>query len=322
MVKFVRSLLVFCGLFASFGAFALHTVQSEFEGPVYIKSWQHWQPSWNVERDLSIPPLYKIIRGWDGAHTPTVVFEWTLAQPGDQARLVCEGKKRKGQWDFETYKTEFPLSSVNLHAHKYFLFTGDGCVDASGKSVTERISVEVIRKGEVAFAYSVVPMYVRGSKTFGYNEVPAYMAHAGSGTIHVATEISDQSPDYWDGVRVEPVVKFLDSTSLGKGSVVGLHRHRGSQEIYWADVGELRVQNGVAGVVGNTYRNVRLWDPTTREFREVDEVRGEGGWIETRILEHGEKGIIVPNIKNENVIYFHGVQSLRDCAFWTAGSRN
>lgn len=322
MEKFARSLFVALALIYSFNASALHTVQSEFEGPVYIKSWQHWQPSWNVERDLSIPPVFKILRGWDGARTPAVVFEYVLAEPGDQAVMVCEGKRRKGQWDFERYQKEFPLVSVNLHAHKYFLFEGDGCVDEKGKNVTEKISVKVIRKGGVAFEYSVTPMYVRSAETFGYNEVPAYMAHAGSGAIHVATEISDASPDFWDGVKVEPRVNFLDSTYVKKDGVVGLHRHRGSQEMYWADKGMLRVQNGVAGVAGNSYRNVRLWDPSSKEYREVDEVRAEGGWIETRVLEHGEKGIIVPNLANENVVYFHGVQALQDCAFWTAGARN
>lgn len=322
MVRFARSLLVCLSLVYSLGASALHTIQSEFEGPVYIKSWQHWQPSWNVERDLSLPPVFKIIRGWDGTHQPTLVFEYVQAEGGDQAILVCEGKRRQGQWNFERYKTEFPVAGVNMHAHRYFVFTGDGCVDEKGKSVTERISVQVIRKGQVVFNYSVVPMYVRGPQTFGYNEVPAYMAHAGSGTIQVATEISDDSPDYWDSVLVEPRIRFQDSTKLGKGSIVGLHRHRGSQEIYWADVGLIRVQNGVAGVVGNSYRNVRLWDPSKKDFREVDEVRAEGGWIETRILDHGEKGIIVPNLQNENVVYFHGVEALQDCAFWTAGARN
>ena len=57
-------LVLTCSLF-TFAAFADFQEQSRFIGPLNLRVWNHWQPSWNVESNPT-RQVFTLVRSIDG----------------------------------------------------------------------------------------------------------------------------------------------------------------------------------------------------------------------------------------------------------------
>jgi len=322
----MKLILLGLGFFGS-TLLAAARIQSEFRGPVALSVWQHWQASWNVERDRSFPETFRLTRGWEESQKPFVDFYWEGSLPGDIAFLTCEGLRRKGEWEVEPFRSQIWEARARLDSGKsHFDFAEvESCLDIGGKSLATKLIVQVRRDNQMVFEYALIPMYVRG-KDLGYwdNQIVAYSAHAGAGSIRVSTQLAgEQGWDTWDGTRVEPRLTFGDLNHMTEGSEIGLHRHVTNQEMYLVAEGKLKVENGVAPLTGNSARKVRrLFDAVTGEFRDVEQFQAEGGWIESRVIEPQQFSLIVPHPGNGGTVYFHGARAVTPCAFWTMGARN
>lgn len=307
-------------------ATAEYKIQSRFVGPVNLKVWKHWQPSWNVEDDTSNFrfALYRSASGEKGKVTLSLFNEKESDVTG---QLECEAYKRTEQWKVEKKlgKTLTATGTRAPHGELEFAFEGaDDCIDVAGKNLTQKILVRVVNnKGKGIFEYSVMPMYVRGKNhTYWNNEIPPYTAHGGSGKISVATMLAGEAGwDTWNGTVVKPELLFADRNTMKAGAVIGMHRHEANQEAYVIESGQAEMIMGIAQKHGEIRKTQKVWDGDGNK-QDTDEFSAAGGWKEIRYLEPGEMAIIVPNKEHKDTVYFHGIRAATDLVFWTMGSRN
>lgn len=306
--------------------FAAFQEQSRFVGPLELKVWKHWQPSWNVEAETS-PRGFSLIRSIDGERGQVSLTLYDQRKTELKGILRCEALKRTDTWKVEL-KTGREFSTVNFQnpqGDAQFIWdNSDDCVDVSEKNITQKLSVRVTDKqGKELFSYSVSPMYVRGkNQSYWNNPISSFSAHAGTGNISIATLLSGENGwDQWNGTLVKPILSFADRNTMKAGALVGLHRHEANQEIYLIESGQAEMVMGVAARVSDSYKTMRPWDEKG-EKKETDEFAAQGGWKETRFLNPAEAAIIVPSPTDKNTVYFHGINARTDVVFWTMGSRN
>lgn len=317
------SLTIFLALF--FPCASLAGVQSEFRGPVRLKVWQHWQQSWNVEDVTADNAQFFFERGTENG-VPYIQLRYRNSAGQDlKARIRCDGYVRTALWNVAE-KTGNPYAIVGRRDGEWNIFrlaNAPECLDKAGDRIVTRVEMEVFSGARQVFAYQLKPMYVRGSKSHYWNNpIDPFSAHGGFGQVSVATAMSGESGwDKWNGVLVKPTLDFVDRNTMTAGSLVGLHRHQTNQELYFIEMGQMKMLAGVANRSGANYTALRLWDGSGR-VQETTEFQAAGGWIEERILEAGEVSVIVPAGLQKDTIYFHGIQALTNATFWTMGAKN
>lgn len=299
-------------------------VESRFVGPVDLRVWRHWQPSWNVE-NLTTEPQFELIRGIGGDHGAYVLLRVRRTDGPLTAHLFGAALVRKGDWEMET--RDIPpraLSGTPVDGWTEFVFRASGeFFDINERRLVTRISFVVEREGERVFAYDLAPMFARGKNQASWNNpIPAYSAHGGSGAINVAT-LFDQSKgwDNWMGTPVAPRLAYFERNTLQAGAIINLHRHEANQEIWLVDEGAFVVMNGVAARASDTYQTERRWDESGAR-QMTDEFKANGGWIETRPVLPSDFTVIVPNAQQINTVFFHGIRAVTDGAFFTLGEKN
>jgi len=324
MIKLFFSLLV-----VTSSAFGAGKIQSRFLGPTSLHVWKHWQPSWNVAQ-ASHNYEFELVRS---ENRPEVRLSmYALSGPKYRAYLTCESWVRTGLWSVErkTGETHGVEATVDTdHGTVSFEWpNAKECLDQSEKNLTQKIDFRVeTKEGKEVYRSTVLPMYVRGKNAVYWNNpTDPYKAHAGqgkNGDLLVGNMMSGEREwDVWNGVVVKPLLNFVDRNTMKKGTDVGLHRHEANQEAYLIESGEGEMTMGVAERKGANYTGRRA-DDRDGPLKDVEEFAAKGGWIEIRNLVAGDMAIIVPDSKQKDTVFFHGMRALTsDVVFWTMGSRN
>lgn len=74
------------------------TIQSRFVGPVRLAVWQHWQPSWNVERDSTFPIRFELVRGTASNGSAFTRLIYSGSEASLRVRLAGRAFFRTGEY--------------------------------------------------------------------------------------------------------------------------------------------------------------------------------------------------------------------------------
>lgn len=297
-------------------------VQSRFVGPVDLNVWRHWQPSWNVE-NVTREIQFELIRGEDALGRPYVRLRYRSTRPGLTAHIGARIVERDGNWGVRerTLLDLPPVPGVTGAEWTDFWFEGTAdLIDRDDVRAVTQIGFTIFDHEREIYHYGLEPMFARGR--YWNNPIEGYSAHAGSGSISVATYFdAEKGWTEWNGQRVAPELAYIERNTLSADAVIGLHRHERNQEIWQVERGLFVVHNGMAARAAPTISNERPWDGTGKLVR-TDEFPARGGWIESRHLGPGELSMIVPNPKQNDNVQFHGIRALTEGVFWTMGKKN
>lgn len=308
--------------------FATDLVQSEFRGPVDLRVWKHMQDSWNVEEVPGSSPEFILRRGKEVGQKKTVGFlelQYTaVAEAGLRVRFSGTAYKRFGPRGTKLEAVSvLEASSFVVGGASVFRIEAPEYVDEPGTRIVTEIEFEILRGSDCIYHYSVLPMYVRGSQNQYWQEViDPYRAHAGKGVIEVAsTSSSETNLDYWNGQRVQPSLSSIELFTVGRGSMIGLHRHVSNQEMWLINEGQFMVSHGMAKRVSDIQQVVRKWD-STGKIQSVDEFSAKSLYIEQRKLSSKEYVVIVPDPKETSSFCLHGLVALSEGSFFSMGTKN
>ncbi len=308
-------------------AFGAIEVQNIFEGPVKFAVWQHWQPSWNVEREPLDPKFRLEIGRADTKGFVRLAFRKHLSTDLT-ASFWGESWERTGEYEDESKTiTEQKVAGTRIGDGWEFLLSDDEAfLDVSGKRIVTKINFRISdASGNPIYEYGIIPVYVRGSTNFHWSTaIDPYLAHVGRGKIGVANGTTSENPskmDHWNGVLVRPSLQFIDRNILDAGAKIGLHRHEANQEMWLVENGQVLVSHGMAPIIEYDQKVDRIWN-SKGEKRTVTQHIAEGGWIEERTLRRGEYAIIVPNPAHRGNVCAHGLLAVTRSTTFTMGAKN
>jgi hypothetical protein len=318
---------LFVGLFFVVRAEADDIIQSRFIGPVRLAVWEHWQPSWNIERDTSFPAKFELVRGAKGPSGPAFT-RLTYFGEEKNLRVRMSGRAFYRTGEYSDSEKDIPTVEINgdwREGKTLFELNDDRFMDISGKQIVTRISFDIFAGSESILSYQLVPMYVRGSRNFHWEtETDPYMAHAGAGEIEISngTTTDDEPPvDFWNGTLVRPELRFIDRNRLGAGGRIGLHRHVSNQEMWLVESGNIIASHGMAPMTSESPMRVERQWSSRGDTKTVTQFHAQGGWIEERAMQTGEYFVIVPNGDINNVC-FHGLLATSRSITFTMGRKN
>jgi hypothetical protein len=306
----------------------MDVIQGEFSGPVNLKIWKHWQQSWNVEYQSPDSWTFQLIRGFTSDGQALVKVHFKTSATGLTATIQSELAVRSGEWDMsKKIGTALTASGQSTQPGiTDFEFVGaDEFLDISEKQFVNSIRITITKTTGTLFDQTLLPMYVRGKQgVYWNNAIDSYRAHAGGGSIQVATASAAERPQFelWNGISVQPTLNFIERNTLSAGAIIGLHRHEENQEMYLMESGSAMMRMGVAPVSSEVYKTRRQWDGSSSTMTDTDEFQARGGWIESRVLTAGQYSVIVPDPKSKNSVYFHGIEAVTPTLFWTMGTKN
>lgn len=320
----MKSLFFYFISLYSFSIYGREIIQSRFYGPVKLHVWEHWQPSWNVERDESHPIQFELVRGYN--HSGKTFIRLTYfkkMEDGWTVRFGGVARKPNGPYsDFEKLIPGVVAPPKNYEDVTVFELETSEFIDIPGKNIVTEIEFEIRKRGELEFHYRLTPMFVRGSKNYHWKQtIDGYTAHAGEGSIVVSNGTSAEGKlDYWNGVLVQPRINYIDLDVLNQGKI-GLHRHVENQEIWLVYAGSVFVTQGIAPLTGSLYKANRKFSDS--ESRDVNQIDALGGYFEERSLTAGEYSIIVPNPSDRGTtVCAHGLVAEAGAVIFSMGGKN